>query len=147
MVVLQVALETFGVHLVVERWSSVAAWALTILNLYSLAWLIADYHAAWLHPIIFTGERLHIRGQCWQIDIAWGDMARVEKGRPSIKQKRDYINASMYGEPQFVLLLRQPVTAYGLFGMEKQVRRIGLTVDNAALFQSELSKRVQAEPG
>jgi hypothetical protein len=40
-----------------------------------------------------------------------------------------------------VLILKQPVRVSGLFGIDKQATCIGLFIDDARLFRSELDRR------
>ena len=134
-------LETFGLHLVIQHWSPTAAWVLTALSIYSLLWIIGDYHAVRLHPIVLGTHTLYIRtGLRWRVDIDWMNIAAVRRTTGQ-KPAHRYLNAAVFGEPRFVLQLKEPVIAHGLFGSQKQVSYIGLTVDDDTLFQTELNKR------
>jgi hypothetical protein len=138
-----IGLETLGFHLLIQHWSAPLAWSLTLLSLYSLLWIMGDYHAARLHPIILTPEQVHIRtGLRWRIDVAWTAIAAVQMGMPRTRL-HSYVNAAVYGEPQLVLHLKEPVMAYGILGMRKSVRHIGLTVDDPRRFHAEVTQRLQ----
>jgi len=56
--------ETTALHLLLRVWSKVAAWIFTGLSIYSLFWLLGDYHAMRLHPIILSRNILFIRTAC-----------------------------------------------------------------------------------
>ncbi|HZG66963.1 MAG TPA: hypothetical protein VEZ12_09480 [Herpetosiphonaceae bacterium] len=138
-----IVLETIGLHLVIQHWSATAAWILTAVSIYSLLWIIGDYHAIRLHPIVLGTQALYIRtGLRWRVDVDWTNIADVRRMTPVRKPTQGFLNAAVYGEPRFVLQLKKPVIAYGLFGMQKHVSQIGLTVDDETLFLRELNKRL-----
>lgn len=137
-------LETIGLHLVIQHWSDTAAWVLTALSIYSLIWLIGDYQAVRLHPHVLSDQQLLIRtGLRWRIDVDWHNIAAVQRTPPHRSRRVDYVNAAVEGEPKLVLQLHEPVTARGLFGIQRRVRQIGLTVDDEATLRAALRERAQ----
>jgi hypothetical protein len=143
-----IALETIGLHLIVQHWSPAIAWVLTALSLYSLAWIVGDYHAARLHPIVLTPRVLHIRtGLRWRTDLDWSAIAAVTRAASSTRPGTHDLNLAISGEPRLILDLKEPVIVHGLFGIQKKASRIGLSVDDEALFQAALSKHIASAAG
>ena len=127
-------METFALHLIVMRWSVVVAWILTVLSLYGALWLIGDYHAIRVHPIIATPELLYLRiGLRWRTDIHRDNIASVEAGPPKNPKSSDYLRASILW-PRATLILKSPVIVQGLFGRKRTVSRLGLSIDDLDSF-------------
>lgn len=60
MLVHAMVIEVIGVHfLIAHFWSPTAAWIFTALDLYALLWIIADYHAVRLSPIVIKDDKLY----------------------------------------------------------------------------------------
>lgn len=133
------ALETFGLHLVVSRWSTTAAWVLTFASLYTLIWLVGDFHAVRLQPIVLTAEALHVRcGLRWRATLPWAIIELARKATTQDKHRQDTLNAAVMGEPRLLLVCREPVVAVGLLGRRRHVRQIGLTIDDEKAFLESL---------
>jgi hypothetical protein len=54
----------------------------------------------------------------------------------------DYVSIALFGAPRLMIDLKQPIKVTGLFGMQKEVRRIALTVDDEKRFRDELNERL-----
>lgn len=138
---LLLVVETFLVHLIVRHWSNTAAWVLTLASLYTLLWVIGDYQAIRLRPIILDSERLHLRaGQRWRLSIPYSLVADLRPPAKIDAQSADYVNFAIAGEPSLLLELTATVEALGLLGRRKQVRCVGLTLDDPKAFQSALAE-------
>lgn len=137
--------ETTLVHLIVSHWSNTAAWILSLSSLYALLWIIGDYHAIRLRPIILDADRLHLRaGQRWRLSIPYGLIREIRQATKADAKKSDYVNFAIAGEPGLILELAEPVEVVGLLGRRKQARYLGLTVDDTKAFQSALAEHRDA---
>ncbi|MCI0697760.1 hypothetical protein L0337_37905 [candidate division KSB1 bacterium] len=135
--------ETAALHILLQQWSTLAAWIFTGLSLYSLLWLIGDYHAQRLHPIVLSKTHLHLRaGLRWRATITLSDIEAVQKANPRERKAADYVSFAIFGQPRLVIDLKQPVIVTGLFGITRKVRRIGLAVDDERQFREALSMGV-----
>lgn len=132
-------LETVGLHLIISHWSTNLAWVLTVASLYALLWLIGDFHAVRLQPIVLTADALHVRcGLRWRATIPWAQIEQVRRAKAADRDRKDALNAAVMGEPRWVILCREPVMAVGLFGRRRMVNRVGLTVDEEPAFVAAL---------
>lgn len=132
-------LEIIPVHLLLQLWSPAAAWVVTALTAYGFIWFLGDYHAMRLRPHVLSEERLHLRvGLRWSVEVPLVDIARLERrlgyGKPAAKGKM--LKAVALGEPQFVIDLKRPATALGLYGLRRKVESIGFTVDDPMRFEA-----------
>jgi hypothetical protein len=136
------AIETVGVHLLLQKWSDLAAWIVTGLSIYSLLWIIGDFQAARLHPIVLAGDRLHLRlGLRWRVTIDIADIEGIRKPLRADEKRPDYVRFALAGTPQLVLRLKQPVVVKGLFGMRRTVSLIGVFVDQERAFREEIDAK------
>jgi hypothetical protein len=125
--------EIVPVHLLVALWSPVAAWALTLLGLYSVLWLIGDYRALRLRPSVVRGEVLELRlGLRWTARVPLASIRSVRHtgAHPPARSTPGYLRAVVLGEPRHLLELSAPVEVLGPYGWRKRVRLIGITVDD-----------------
>lgn len=141
-----VLLETTVAHLLLARWSTTAAWVLTVLSVYTLIWLFGDYHAGRLQPIALGATHLHLRtGMRWRVDVPWQQVAGLDKIGPVDKKAPGYLNLTVIGEPRLALRLKEPVVVVGLLGRTKQAAVIGLSVDDPAPFVAAVTERLAAQ--
>jgi len=133
--------ETIGLHLLIQHWSPLVAWILTGLNIYNVFWIIGDFNALRLHPIVLAGETLHLRsGLRWRATVPVPDIMDVQRPKLNDAKSRDYLSFARAGEAQMVIVLKQPVRISGLFGITRTVSRIGLFVDDPRAFRGELDR-------
>jgi hypothetical protein len=138
------AIEVFVVHLAVTRWSPTAAWVLTILGVYTMVWLVADYHAARLRPLVVGDDALWVRlGLRWRLRIPYDCIVRAHpRGKEELSRRTPgYLHAALLVEPHIVVELREPMQAAGPYGIGKQVTRVGIAVDHNAGLESALRAR------
>lgn len=136
--------ETIALHLLLQHWSLLAAWILTGLSIYTFFWLLGDYQAMRLHPIILGQELLYLRiGLRWQAVIPLTEIAGIQKFNWRERKADDCLHLSVFGDPRLVIHCKRTVLAKGLFGIKRKVNRIGLSVDDEKLFLEELNKRVE----
>jgi hypothetical protein len=130
--------EGLPVHILVTRWSAKAAWVLTVLTAYSVLWILADYRATRLRPILLDADTLHLRtGLRWTVHIPRAHIAAIHKKAP--KSEPSVRTALPTATPMWIEL-SEPVTAQGPYGIEKKVRWISVAVDEAAEFRQALGQ-------
>jgi len=138
--------ETAALHLLLQVWSKVAAWIFTGLSMYSLFWLLGDYHAMRLHPIVLGQNVLFIRtGLRWRATLPLADIAAIQKFNARAKRAKDYLGLAVFGDPRLIIHCKQPVLVQGSFGIKRKVNRLGMTVDDEKLFLETLHQRLSIE--
>ncbi len=139
-----IAIETVVLHILIQHWSPLVAWILTGLSIYSLVWLVGDYQAARLNPIVLSPDHLYIRtGLRWRVDVPLSNIRALRKATHADTQAPDYLNAAVYGVAHYTLLLKEPMIVQGLLGIQKQVSNIGLIVDDEQRFLAELGRHCE----
>jgi hypothetical protein len=136
-------IETLAFHIIVLHWSKTVAIIMTGLSIYSLLWLLGDFHAIRLHPVLIKDENIQMRiGLRWKATISISAISSVDIGSGPPRNTKGYVRASVLGA-RVVLNLHQPVPLQGLFGMVRQPSRIGLSIDDTDDFRDEILKRLQ----
>jgi hypothetical protein len=137
-------IETTALHIIVLHWSRIAAIILTGLSIYSLLWLIGDFHAIRLQPVLITQNNIELRiGMRWKGTIPISMVESIDAGSGPPRNAKGYVRASVLGAG-VVLKLMEPATLKGLFGMTRIVSKIGLSIDDVDRFRDEVLKRKAA---
>jgi hypothetical protein len=137
-------IETTAFHIIVLHWSKIFAIIMTGLSIYSLLWLIGDFNAIRLQPVLVKDDNIQLRiGLRWKATIPISAISSVDIGSGPPRNTKGYVRASVLGA-RVVLNLNQPVSVQGLFGMVRQPSRIGLSIDDTDLFRGEILKRKEA---
>jgi hypothetical protein len=122
-----IVVETGAVHLLVALWWEPVAWVLTILGVYSVFWLLGDFNAARSMPSLLTDRDLHLRaGLRWSADVPLSEIRSVHEDAPD----GETVDLALWGRPDLWLETRGPVRVQGPFGLVRQVRYLGVGVDD-----------------
>lgn len=135
------AVETLGVHLLVSLASPTIAWALSAVSSYGVLWLIGDAQAARHRPILVDSERLLVRvGLRWTVGIPRAAILEVRPARSADSgATRKPLIASLDGNPNVRLSLAAPVVARGPLGITRSATEIMVGVDDPDAFISALN--------
>jgi hypothetical protein len=137
--------ETVGLHVIVAHWSTVIAWIFTILSIYTFLWLIGDYHAIRLQPVLLEERTLYFRiGFRWRGRISLNEIDDVKFVEEFRSKPKGYLRASILS-PRVVVCLKSPVRIYGVLGIKRDAKFIALSIDDREKFRSEISKRLARE--
>ncbi|HET7435835.1 MAG TPA: hypothetical protein VFN10_14095 [Thermoanaerobaculia bacterium] len=126
-----VTAEAFGMHLLLLRWSPIAAWVWTSFDVYAVLWLFGDYHALRLRRSTISADMLHLRfGLRWSVDVPLANIAAVEAVHGEADWKRkDVLKVAILDEPRWLVRFHEPVVVHGLAGLQKRVTALALLPD------------------
>jgi hypothetical protein len=130
---LVVAIEGAVLHLWVASRSQAWAWAITALNIITLAWLWREYKAGTRARLVLSetdveidaGSRLRCR---FPRSLIASAEAATWRSVPDFAS--DFANTANPLDPNVVLVLREPVNARVALGITKRVSRIGLRLSD-----------------
>jgi len=97
-----------------------------------------------LRPIVVAAGAVRVRsGIQWSLDIPLTTIEHIEFGRVRAPAKRapGYLRAAL-GQPNVLIELREPVRALGPYGIAREVRRVGLVIDDLSGFRSAIESTV-----
>lgn len=142
--------ELAAVHVLLMRWSPLAAWIHVGLSLYGMLWLVGDFRALSARPVRWTGDGLELRvGLRWSLEIPQDEIRSLTRRRPAdpLPEGPDHLTARVLGDPNFLLELHHPVEARGLYGLRKRVRTVAFRVDRAGDFAARAAGAVREQRG
>lgn len=130
-----ILLETFIFHILLLRWSSIAAWILTGLSLYTGVQLFGNLRALVKRPILLTQERLALNyGMMGEAHIPWENIKAIAKFSGDLPEDSAHGTISPLknlAPHNLVLHLFQPVTVQTLYGGKKELTSIYFYADEA----------------
>jgi hypothetical protein len=133
--------EGLAVHVLLSLWTPLAAWLFTIVTAYGALWLIADYRATVLRPILISDEGLLLirAGFRCTLLVPRASIAQVGPRKPELA--KECLNLTFMGTPTRWLTLSKPMLAQGPYGLRRRVRAIGIDPDAAEEFDRILDAR------
>jgi hypothetical protein len=144
-----IVFEGVAVHLLVSQWSHLAAWILTIADLWLLALIWADCRASVLQPVTLESNRLRLRyGLRIQADIPLASIAGVVSAgelRPEREERKQALGPGL-GTPNVCIELNREEQAEGMLFLPKPVKRLYLALDEPDAFVRELELRMELRP-
>ncbi|MCU1244360.1 MAG: hypothetical protein JWN02_270 [Acidobacteria bacterium] len=140
-IVVLIAFESLGMHLLVQHWSTTGAWILTALDLYGMLWVLGDYHALRLRPTLISPAAIQLRyGLRWSARIEWDNVAAIDPVRDERDWKRrGTLKVALLDEPKVLIRLRQPIVVHGLAGLTKTIDSVAILPDDEAAFAAAVA--------
>lgn len=138
------ATETLAVHFVLRAIAPRVALVALALSAFGAIWILGFARAVQLRPILVSAEAVHVRaGVQWSLEIPRAAIERIDFGRVRAPSKRTpgYLRATL-GQPNVLIELCAPIRAHGPYGISRQVRRVGLVIDDLAAFRSAMEGSV-----
>ena len=139
--------EIVAVHLLVSRYSVVAAVALTAASLYGLAWLGAFARSVVACPILIgEGKLTAAWGFLPGVDLPVASIERVAFADPGF-EKGDVLDLATMGATPCWVILREAVEVRGTTGRVRNVRAIRLSPDEPDAFARSVARFVEEGGG
>lgn len=144
-----IVIETIGIHWWLHSQSMWLSLILLAFNIYSVLFLLADLQATRLNPIYYTKDTLYLSlGLMKKAEIPFHQVESIVDSIDELskKQKKEVLyfiaNDFIQPEPDFYLLLKEPVTATLFLGKKKQYTKIAIRSDNKKKLYEIIQKRM-----
>jgi hypothetical protein len=135
--VLLLVFEGLAVHLLLSMWSVLAAWIFTMSSAYGALWLIADYRATVLRPVLVGDERVLIRcGLRHTLEFSRSNISGIYRKPPEMG--KEALSLKLLGEPSLWIVFAEAVDVQGAYGISRSVRAVGLDPDDPLVFEKKL---------
>jgi hypothetical protein len=135
-----IAIEVPVLHYFIALKFPVLAWIVTALGLYGMVFILADFNACRWRPIRVMGGRLRLMtGLRWRCTIPLSEIERVEANTFDIEDKEWLLNATVIGNQNLIVYLKNMHTASGIYGFNKDFNRVAVTVDEPSKLAAALS--------
>ena len=137
-----IAVETVTLHTLIANQSSVAAWVLTFLSVYSGLQIFGFLKSIFKRPISIENDKLFLRhGIMTETTINIQDIDRIEISSKDLELDKETRKLSFLGgiETHNVILhLKKENTLIGLYGIQRNFKRLAFFIDNKAEFKKQL---------
>lgn len=134
--------ETFVLHYWLSSFSSVLAWVLTGLSLYSLFFIFGDRNALHHRPVTVSSTGITLlTGIRWEVVIPFELIEKIEL-REGDEHKEKFVNLSAFGHGNVVISLKEKVVVKGIYGIKKSTDKLVLSIDDNTQFFELIPKRI-----
>lgn len=133
-------LEVIPQHILIHQWNPLSAWALSILTLYGLLWLWADYRSLSLKPNELHPDSLKLHyGIRASAEIPLDAVLSIAPFDPETDE--DAVSLSVKKEPSLTITLCEEVTVHKLFGSSPSKKLAVSLDDDEAFIEKVLEQR------
>ncbi len=141
-----ILIEATVFHLLLERWSVMAAWILTALSIYSGLQIFGMTRSLSKRPIVIEDTRLYLRyGIFSEVTIDLEDIEKVELLNKRIALDDTTIAMSPIEDldkPNILIRLKKEGTLSRLYGFNKTFQTIVFHVDDKENFKETLDQKI-----
>jgi len=142
-----VAIETVVFHILLAKWSNLAAWILTFLSIYSGIQLFGFLKSMFKRPISIENGKLFLRyGIMNEAIIDLKDIDSIEISSKDIELNKETRKLSFLGELEshnIIIRLKEENTLIGLYGMKRKFKNLAFYVDDKIEFKKRINNALQ----
>lgn len=146
-IILIVAIETVVFHVLLSKWSSIAAWVLTFLSIYSGIQIFGFLKSMFKRPISIENNRLYLRyGIMTETAIDLKDIETVEISSKDIDLNKETRKLSFLGELEshnIIIRLKKENELIGLYGIKRKYKNLALYIDDKIEFTNRVNNALQ----
>tara|TARA_B100000795_G_C22724192_1_gene408730 strand:- start:62 stop:1078 length:1017 start_codon:yes stop_codon:yes gene_type:complete len=142
-----ILVETSVVHLLLQKWSILAAWILSILSIYTCIQVFGIMRSMSKRPISIDNGELKLRyGLFSESTISISNIEEIELSTKSIELDDTTKKLSPLGDFEshnVVIKLKEEEVLFGLYGLISKYNNIALYVDEKEYFKNEINNALQ----
>ena len=139
--------ETALIHYLLQKWSLVAAWVLTILSIYTGFQLFGIIRSMRKRPTVISEKKLFLKhGLFSQTEIPIEEIESIEQSSKPIEFNDDVRRLSPLGELtsyNFIVHLKTKQTLVDLYGFKKEYSTIAFHIDDKIKFKELLELKLK----
>jgi len=138
-IIFLVAIETAVFHILLEKWSNVAAWILTFISIYSGIQIFGFLKSMFKRPISIENNKLFLRyGIMNEATINIEDIESIELSSKDVELNKETRKLSFLGDLEshnLIIKLKKENTLIGLYGMKRTFKNLTFHVDDKIKFK------------
>ncbi|PKB43046.1 hypothetical protein AX016_1228 [Cellulophaga sp. RHA19] len=142
-----IAIETIVLHILLTEWSSLVAWILTFVSIYSGVQLFGFLKSMLKRPITIEKDKLFLRyGIMNETTIDIRNIDNIEVSSKDIETNKETLKFSFLGELEshnIIIHLKEENELIGLYGIKKSYKNLALYVDNKVEFKNRINNALQ----
>lgn len=145
--IFMIMVETFAVHLILVKWSSIAALVLTILSIYSAMQFLGFARAFSKRPFVLENGKIVLRYGILNeaiIDVAHID--GVEVSRRPLDEEKEERKLSLLGDFEshnIIITCRQSQVMKGIYGLNRTFSTLAIHVDEKDQFVQAVQEEMK----
>lgn len=140
-----ILVEAVALHLVVQRWSDLAAWILTGLSTYACFQVLGILKSISRRPISIESHKLHLRyGIMAEVSIEWDNIEEAVEYKKEITKEEGiaFLSPFQAAEGHNVLIsLKESEMISGFYGIKKECQKLVIYVDEPERFVKIVNKK------
>ncbi len=140
--IMMIGIESVALHFLIAHWSTMAAWILTTLSVYTAIQVFGFAKSLSKRPISINRDSLTLRyGILNEVEIPFSDIGKVELSKKPLEQNELTQTLSPLGALEshnVIIHLKKENILVGLYGMKKKFNRIGLHIDEPMAFNEKM---------
>ena len=143
-----VFIETYAFHVLLMKWSSIAAWVLTGLSIYSALSIVAHIKALLKRPSVLTNEKLVLKnGLIADISVKLTDISRIEAYSKEMNSKENKVGHlginTESSNHNIAIHFKSPQTIQKMYGFTKECDVLLVHIDDKHQFLTKVSEKLQ----
>lgn len=142
-----VSIETYVIHILLMKWSELAAWILTFLSIYSGFQLFGFLKSMYKRPISIENGKLFLRyGIMNETTIDIANIDSIELSSKDIELNKETRKLSFLGELEshnVIIRLKEENTLTGLYGIKRNYTNLAFHVDDKIKFADKINNALQ----
>ncbi len=143
-----IIIETVALHFLLLKWSSISAWILTFLSVYSGLQIFGFLKSMLKRPISIENGQLFLRyGIMTESTIQLKDIESIEVSSKDLEQTDHTRKLALLGDLEshnIILHLKKENILTGLYGIKKPYKTLAFYVDNKSQFKNQLEQAILA---
>ncbi|KPM48150.1 hypothetical protein AFM12_12265 [Jiulongibacter sediminis] len=141
-----VGIETIAFHLLLGRWSIVAAWILTVLSVYSGIQILGFAKSLSKRPIRIENNRLFLPyGIMAEANIGFDQIERIEPSKNSMELDKNTVQLSPLGDLDsynLILHFKKHIQFTSFYGSKKECVSLAIFIDQKEEFLEMLQSKI-----
>ncbi|WP_436516122.1 hypothetical protein [Ekhidna sp. To15] len=141
-----IIIEAFAVHLLLQNYSTIAAWILTVLSIYGCFQVFGILRSLSKRPITLNNDALTLKyGVMGTVEIPLEKIQTVTPQTSSLDDVEGLVYLSPFKDMEghnVVIKINEPRKLAGFYGFKKEFTSIALYLDDPKQFMNELSDKV-----
>lgn len=147
-ILLLIVVETITLHFLLAKWSTLAAWILTGLSIYTAIQIFGFSKSILKRPLSIEGDVLYLRfGIMNETTINIHNIESITISTKDIELNNDTKKLSILGNldaHNMVIKLKNEQTIVGLYGIEKPYTTLAFYVDEKQRFKNVIDQKLES---
>ena len=143
-----IAIETFVFHILLAKWSIIAAWIASGLSTYTAIQVFGFARSLSKRPVSIDKNSITLRyGILCETNISFEDIESVTLSKKPVKQDKTTRKLSPLGELEshnIIIHLNKTNTLTGLYGIKKTYKTLAFYIDDASRFKVQIENALTA---